>query len=142
MSHAFALYAAGLGVFEVPTMLLLLLRGDPLGKATPWFDRVAPFERTSYAYMYLAVLALLATSRFLAAYLPRHRLLQIHNALVHALELPLFVSLLWLRQGPIPPLCYILVAFMVVNCGVFGFHAYMVVACRQFSDVTREKKSK
>lgn len=127
MVSLIALYTVVLGLFELPTVVLLLVYDKSVGEVTPWFDSVAPLERRSYAYMYAAVLMLLMLSRLISAYLPRHRLLQVHNALLHALELPLYFSLFSLTQTPVSPICYVFLTFMVVNCVLFGSQALTVL---------------
>ncbi|ESL11421.1 hypothetical protein TRSC58_00827 [Trypanosoma rangeli SC58] len=138
MARALTTYTVVLGLFELPT-ILMLLRGGNLAEVTPWFDSSPPFERYSYACMYMGVLALLATFRFLAAYLPRHRLIQAHNALVHTVQLVFFLWLWSVRQRPAPVVCYALVAVMAANCVLFGVQAFKVLA--PFGNVSlREKK--
>ncbi|KAH9588621.1 hypothetical protein LSM04_002426 [Trypanosoma melophagium] len=142
MVSLFTLYTIVLGLFELPTVVLLLAYDRPVHEVTPWFDSVAPLERRSYAYMYASVLILLMISRFLSAYLPRHLLLQIHNAILHALEIPLYFSLFSLKQNPISPPCYVLLAFMVGNCILFGFHAFTVLKLRTKTSIDEKKKNK
>ncbi|RNF14859.1 uncharacterized protein Tco025E_05753 [Trypanosoma conorhini] len=141
MARALTAYTVVLGLFELPTILMLLCGGGGgLAEVTPWFDSAAPFERHSYACMYAGVLALLATSRFLAAYLPRHRLIQVHNALVHALELGLFLLLWSLRRSPASAVCYALAAVMAANCVLFGMQAFKALTPANVVSL-REKKN-
>ncbi|RNC47033.1 hypothetical protein TcCL_NonESM03167 [Trypanosoma cruzi] len=140
MTRVLTMYTVALGLFELLTIILIFC-GGTLDEVTPWFDSVTPFKRRSYACMYMGVLVLLVTSRFLLAYLPRHRLIRIHNALVHVLELCLFMLLWWVKQGPASVVCYVLLAVMTANCVVFGLQAFRTPTRR--GEITlHEKKNR
>ncbi|ORC85208.1 uncharacterized protein TM35_000371810 [Trypanosoma theileri] len=136
------IYTIILAFFELPAVVLLLVYDQSATEVTPWFDNVAPLGRRSYAFMYAAILVLMMFSRLLSVYLPRHRLLQVYNAILHTLELPLYFSLLLLMKNPVSPVCYIFLTFMVINCVLFSSQALKVLKLGTKISIHEEEKKK
>lgn len=85
------IYCAALVVAELPT-IIRLIQGDIVSKHSAWFGP-GTNDTPEMALVYAALLTLLCVSRATVISFPQNRGILFNAALVHTVEIPLFMSL-------------------------------------------------
>lgn len=106
--------------FELP-VIVQLLRGEwRLPDAGSWFDEEARYSNNlALTYVFVAFLAVLVAARTMAFFLPNLRIIVVYNAVLHSIELVLFLYCFFNKQDESNVSAYAIGALMTANVVIF-----------------------
>lgn len=135
--QAFCLAAV---TFELP-VIVQLLRGEwRLPDAGSWFDEEVRYTKnTALTYVFVTLLCVLVVARGMGFFLPKLRIIILYNAVLHTVELLLFLHCFTSKQDVSNVSVYVIGGLMTGNVGVFVARLFYLKGQEKAAEVANLK---